>query len=150
MIVILGSPNMGSSDQPGPEDVGLGESREVTSIPPALQVIHPPDRAEIQSDVLKLARTGCRRPLISDRILLDSYLPPRNPAFAMKEVTVPRPEDIKHIIHRWKPFNQGEFAAERLNDLYPRTLRMLVTARAGGLGEEYSVVVPVDIIKEDL
>ena len=41
---------MGSSDQPGPEDVALGEPREATSIPPALQVIHPPDRAESQPD----------------------------------------------------------------------------------------------------
>ena len=61
-----------------------------------------------------------------------------------------RPEDIKHIIHRWKPFNRGESAADRLDDLYLRTLRMPVASRAGGLGEEYSVVVPVGIIKEDL
>ena len=35
-IIILGSPDIGSSDQPGPEGVALGESREVTPIPPAL------------------------------------------------------------------------------------------------------------------
>ena len=33
-IVIPGSPEMGSSDQPGPKDVSLGEPREVTPIPP--------------------------------------------------------------------------------------------------------------------
>ena len=60
------------------------------------------------------------------------------------------PEDIKHIIHRWKPFNEGESAADRLDNLYPRTLRMPIAARASGLGEEYSVAVPVGIIKEDL
>ena len=41
-IVIPGSPEMGLSDQPDPEDVALGEPREVTLIPPALYVIHPP------------------------------------------------------------------------------------------------------------
>ena len=63
---------------------------------------------------------------------------------------MPGPEDIKHIIHRWKPVNQGESAADHLDDLYPRMLRMLVAAWAGGLGEEYSVAVPAGIIKEDL
>ena len=63
---------------------------------------------------------------------------------------MPGPEDIKHIIHRWKPSNQGESAFDRLDNLYPRTLRIPVVARADGLGEEYSVAVLVDIIKEDL
>ena len=35
-IVISSSPEMGSSDQPGPEDVALGEPREDTLIPPTL------------------------------------------------------------------------------------------------------------------
>ena len=35
-IFIPGCPEMGSSDQPGHEDVGLGESGKVTPIPPAL------------------------------------------------------------------------------------------------------------------
>ena len=81
---------------------------------------------------------------------MNSYLPPRNPAPAMEEVTVVGPEDIKHIIHRWKPFNEGESATDRLDNLYPRTLRMPIATRAGGLGEEYSVDDPVGIIKEDL
>ena len=149
-ILIPGSLEMGSSDQPGPEDVALGEPGEVTPIPPALQVIHPPDWAESQLDMPKLARIGCRRSLLPDRILLNSYLPLRGPAFVMEEVIVPGPKYIKHIIHRWKPYNQGESTAGRLDDLYPRTQRMLVVARAGGLGEENSVVVPIGIIKEDL
>ena len=35
-IIILGSLEMGSSDQPSPEGVALGEPREVAPIPPAL------------------------------------------------------------------------------------------------------------------
>ena len=54
-IVILGSPEMGLSDRPDLEDVALGEPREATSIPSALQVINPPDRAESQLDMPKLA-----------------------------------------------------------------------------------------------
>ena len=97
-----------------------------------------------------LARTGRKRPLLPDRILLNSYLPHRGPTPAMEEVAVPRLEDIKHIIHRWNPFNQGESAADRLDNLYPRMIRMPVAARAGGLGEEYSVAILAGIIKEDL
>ena len=121
-IVIPGSPEMGLSDQPGSEDVTLGEPREVTPIPPVLQVIHPPDRAESQLDMPKLARTGRKRLFLPDRILLNSYLPPRGSYPAMEEAAVPGPEDIKHIIHLWKPFNQGESTADRMDDLYPRML----------------------------
>ena len=102
-IIISGSPEMGSSDRPGLEDDALGEPREVTLILPALEVIHPPDRAESRPDMPKLARTGLKRSLLLDRILLNSYLPPRDPAPVMEEVAMPGPEDIKHIIHRWKP-----------------------------------------------
>ena len=96
---------MGSSDLPGPEDVALGEPREVSLIPPTLQVIHPPDGTESWLNMPKLGRTKRKRPLLPDRILLSSYLPPRGPALAMEEVAVPELEDVKHIIHRWKPFN---------------------------------------------
>ena len=63
---------------------------------------------------------------------------------------MPGPEGIKHIIHRWKPFNRGKSVADRLVDLYLRMLRMPVVSRVGGLGKEYYVVVPAGIIKEDL
>ena len=110
-IIIPGSPEMGSSDQPGPGGVALGEPREVTLIPPALQVIHPPDQAKSRPDTARLARAGRKKPLSPDRILLNSYPPPppppppppRGPALAMEEVTIPEPEDIKHILHCWKP-----------------------------------------------
>ena len=63
-------------------------------------MIHTPDRAESQSNMPKLARIGRKRLLLLDRILLNSYLPPRGPVPAMEEVAVLGPEDIKHIIHR--------------------------------------------------
>ena len=113
-------------------------------------MIHPSDRAESRPDTAKLVRARRKKPLQPDRILLNYYLPHCGPTPTMEEVTIPGPEDIKHILHHWKPFNRGEFAANRLDDLYPRTLQMLVTTRAGGLGEEYSVVVPAGIGKKDL
>ena len=49
---------------------------------------------------------------------------------------------VKHIVHRWKPFNRGKSLADRLNSLYTVMLRMPVATRANGVGEDYSVTVP--------
>ena len=113
-------------------------------------MVCPPDQLGSRLSNAKLALPGCKRPLPPDRILLKSYLPPRGPASVMEEVTAPGPGGIKLILHRWKPFNRGEFAADRLDDLYPRTLRMPVTVCEAGLGEEYSMEVPMGTIKEDI
>ena len=98
--MIPGSPEMGSSNQPVPEDVALGEPRGLSPIPPALQAIHPPDQVESRPDMPRLTRTERKRPLLPDWMLLNSYLPPRGPAPAMEEVVVPGLEDVKHIICR--------------------------------------------------
>ena len=113
-------------------------------------MIHPPDWVESQPDMSKLTRTARKRPLLPDWILLNSYLPPQGPAPPIEEVAMLGPEGIKHIIHCWKPFNQGESAADRLDDLYLRILRIPIATRVDGLGEEYSVAAPAGIIKEDL
>ena len=148
--MIPGSPEMRSNDQSGLEDIARGELRESTPIPPTLQVVHPPDQLESRPGNAKLTLPGSKRPLPPDRILLKSYLLLRGPAPAMEEVTAPGPDDIKLILHHWKPFNRGEPVADRLDDLYPRTLRMLVTAWEARPSEEYSVAVPVGTIKEDI
>ena len=44
-IVISDSPEMGLNDQSGMGNVTLVESREVSPIPTALQVVHPPEQA---------------------------------------------------------------------------------------------------------
>ena len=84
-IVIPGSPKTGSNDQSGPEDIAHGGPRKSTLIPPALQVIHPPNRLESRPSNAKLALPGRKRPLLPDRILLNSYLPPCGPALAMEK-----------------------------------------------------------------
>ena len=77
-------------------------------------------------------------------------MPHRGLTPMLEEVTTPEPDDIKLILHRRRPFNRGESAADLLVDLYPRMLRMPITAREAGLGEEYSVAVPIGTIKEDI
>ena len=84
-IMIPGSPETGSNDQSGPEDIAHGERRESTPIPLALQVVHPPNQSESHLGNAKLALLGRKRSLPPDRILLNSYLPPRDPAPAMEE-----------------------------------------------------------------
>ena len=112
-------------------------------IPPSVHVGSRPGRSEF-------TRTGLKRPPLLDRILTNSYLPTRGPTPPKEEVSVPGLEDVKHIVHRWKPFNRGESAADRLNSLYPVMLWMPVAARANGVGKDYSVTVPTGTNKEDL
>ena len=113
-------------------------------------MVHPPDRSESRPGTAKLALSGRKKSLSPDRILMNSYLSPRGLALVMEEVTAPGPDDIKLILHRWRPFNWGEAVADRLDELYPRTLWMPVIAWEAGLGEEYFMVVPVGTIKEDI
>ena len=149
-IMIPASPAMGSKDQPGSEDIAHEEPREEALIPPTLQVVHPSERPVSRPSAARLMLIGCKKPLSPDRILLNSYLPHPGSAPVMEEVAVPGPDDIKSILHRWRPFNRGEAAADRLDDLYPRTLRLPVRARQAGQGEEYLVAIPVGTAKEDI
>ena len=146
-IMIPASPEMGSNDQPGSEDIAREEPRVEALIPPTLQVVHPFERSKSRPGAARLALIGRKRSLPPDRILLNPYLPPRSPALVMEEVAVPRPDDIKSILHRWRPFNRGESAVDLLDGLYSRTLRLPVRAQEARQGEEYSVVVPVSTAK---
>ena len=68
----------------------------------------------------------------------------------MEEVAALGPNDIKSILHRWRPFNWGESVADHIDDLYLRMLRLPVRAREARQGEEYSVAVPIGTAKEDI
>ena len=52
-IVIPASPEMGSNDQLGSEDIARGEPGEEAPIPPALQVVHPLERSDSRPDAAK-------------------------------------------------------------------------------------------------
>ena len=77
-------------------------------------------------------------------------MPAGDPTPLKEEVSALGLEDVKRIVRRWTPFNRGEFAADCLNSLYPVMLWMPMAARANGVGEDYSVTVPVGSNKEDL
>ena len=68
----------------------------------------------------------------------------------MEEISVPGPEGAQEIIDLWKPFNRDKSSANHLYDLYLTMLQILMAIRAGGQGEEYTISVPADTIKEDL
>ena len=121
-IVISGSPEMSVDDQPAMENVTLEESREGSPVPTALQVVHPPEQATGQVDGAMYTQVGRRKPLLPDRMLVNSYLPPRSSAPPMEEVTVPRSEGAQEIVDRWRPFNRGKSSADHLHDLYPTML----------------------------
>ena len=70
-----------------------------------------PTHAEVQEDIpseqipgwldeAKSSRAGRSRPLLLDRLLLNSYIPPQGQAPPMEEVSVPRPEGASKIINR--------------------------------------------------
>ena len=110
---------MGFNDQPNSENIVREKLREEAPIPLALQVVHPSERMESCPGAAGLALTGRKRPLSPHQIIINSYLPTRGLAPAMEEVTAPGPDEIKFILHRWWPFNRGESATDRLDDLYP-------------------------------
>ena len=116
---------MGLNDQLGLGNVTLTESIGASPVLAALQVVYLAEQATCRLDRAKYTRTGRRKPLIPDRMLVNSYLPPRGPAPPMEEVTVPRPEGAQEIVDRWRPFNRGESSADHLHDLYPMMLWML-------------------------
>ena len=106
-IVISGSPEMGLNDQPALRNVTLAESKEASPVPAAIQVVYPPEQAISQSNRAKYTRTGRRKPLLPNRMLVNSYLSPRGPSPPMGEVTVLGPEGAQEIVDQWRPFNLG-------------------------------------------
>ena len=143
-IIILGSPETGSNDR---LDIGDDVLGEAVSTPSALQTIPPPIQVGSRPGRFEFTRIGLKRSPLPDRIVMNSYLPAPGPTHLKEEVSVPGLEEVKHIVHRWKPFNRGESAADRLNSLYPVMLRMPVASRANGVSEDYSVTVPTGINK---
>ena len=81
---------------------------------------------------------------------MNAYLHARSSTPPKEEVSAPGLEDVKRIVRRWMPFNRGKSVTDRLNNLYPVMLRMLMVARANSVGEDYSVKVPTGTNKEDL
>ena len=114
VIVISGSPEMGSNDHPDLENTTLVESRESSPTPAAIQVIHPPEQVPSRTKRPLYTRAECSKPRLPDRLLLNSYHPPRGLSRLMEEVLAPAPEGVQEIIDHWRPFNIGESLVDRL------------------------------------
>ena len=149
-IVISSSLEMGLNDQPDLENATLMESGEASPPPAGIQVIHLPKQAPGRPKRPLHTRTKRSRPRLPDRLLLNLYHPPWGPTPPIKEVLAPGLEGAQEIIDRWRPFNRGESSADHLHDLYPALLRMPVTVRTEGRGEEYAISAPASTSKEDL
>ena len=82
-------------------------------------MVHPSEEATGKLDRAKYTRAGRRKPLLLDRMLVNSYLPLCGLAPPMEEVIVPGPEGAQEIVDRWGPFNRGKSSTDHLHDLYP-------------------------------
>ena len=98
-IVISGSPEMGSNDQPGLENATLVESGEASPTSAAIQVIHFPEQDPGQLERPLHTQTERSRPRLPDRLLVNSYHPPRSPTSPMGEVLAPGPKGAQEIIN---------------------------------------------------
>ena len=147
-IIIPSSLEPGTTDQTEPAGVARTDSKEADPVLSALQVIHPFD--EGRPGRSKFMRSGLPRPPLPERIITNSYTPPRGPEPLRVEVSAPGAEEVKFIMRCWEPFHRGEAAVEWMNNLYLHKLRMVMVARGMGLGEDYTVSVPAGTRNEDI
>ena len=148
-ITIPGSPELGPIGESEPDGAGHPELNVGGPAPRALQVILPSDQGEERPSGSKFTRTGLPKPTRPVEVLTLNYIPPCGPEPPRVEVTAPGVEEVKGILHRWKPFHREASVADRLNNLYPHIYRVHVVARGMGLHEDYSVNLLTSTSKED-
>ena len=56
------------------------------------------------------------RPPFPERIITNSYAPPRGPEPPKMEVSAPRADEVKFIMRRWEPFHRREAVVDRMNN----------------------------------
>ena len=149
-IFVMDSPEMAFHGQSDSKSVPMADSGEVPQTHEEVRDGIPLGQITSQPDKATSSRPERSRPLLPDRLLLYSYIPPQGSAPLMEEVSALGPEGAQEIIYRWKPFNQGESPATHLEQLYPATLRMPVEVRAEGNGEKYVISIPTYAYKKDL
>ena len=136
-IIISSSPESGPTNQMESAGVAWIESKEVDPVTSALQVIPSFDRDEGIPSRSKFMWSGLPRLTFSEWIITNCYVPSWGSELSRVEVSAPGADEVRHILRRWEPFHYGEFAADRLNHLYPHMLWMPVAARGMGLGKDY-------------
>ena len=116
----------------------------------ALRVIPPSNQVEYRLGKSKFMRSGLPRLTLLDRVITFNYLPPHGQEPPRVEVSAPRADEVKDILRRWEPFHRGEFAADRLSNLYPHIYQMLVLARGMGLSEDHTMTILAGTRKDDI
>ena len=76
VIVISGSPDMGFHGQSASEIAPLVDLGEVSPTPVEAREDNPPEQITNRTDRAKATWAGRSRPLLHDRLLLNSYIPP--------------------------------------------------------------------------
>ena len=117
-IVVVDSPEMGFHGQSASETAPTTYLGEVPRTHEELREGIPLGEMSSRPGKAMSSRFERSRSLLSDRLLLYSYIPPQGPAPPMEEASAPRPESAQEIINCWKPFNQGESPAAHLEQLY--------------------------------
>ena len=148
-ITIPGSPELGPTIGPESGGTGRSDSNEGDLAPRALQVILPSDKGEEPQSRSEYMWSSLPRPKWPDQVITNNYLPPRGSEPPRVEISAPREEEVKKILHSWEPFHRGASSVDRLNSLYPSMYWVPVAARGMGLHKAYTVPVPASTLKED-
>ena len=83
---------MGYHSQSASETVPTANLGEVPLTREEVREGIPSEEITSRPDKVTSSRSGCSRPLLPDRLLLNSYIPPQGTAPPMEEVSTPRPE----------------------------------------------------------
>ena len=98
VIIILGSPESGPTDQIEPARVARIESNEADPILSALQMITPSNRDEGQPSRSKFMQSGLPRATLPEQIIANCYVPLRGLEPPRVEVSAPRADEVKYIM----------------------------------------------------
>ena len=105
IIVVMDLPEMGFHGQSASGTALLADLGEVPLTHAEVQEGIPLEQIASRPDKATSSRSGSSRPLLPDRLLLNSYIPPQGQAPPMEEVSAFGLEGAQEIINRWKPFN---------------------------------------------
>ena len=90
----------------------------------------PLEVATAPSFLTRLTSVGPRRPRMLDRLLLSSYVLPREGVPSSADIVAPGLESAREIIDCWSPFNKRESSVMHMRDLYSTFLRVSTTTRS--------------------
>ena len=115
-IVIMDSPQMGFYGQSASKTMLSANLGEVSLTHAEVRESISLEEIASRPNKATSSRPGLSKPMLPDRLLLNSYIPPQRQAPPMEEVFALGPEDAKEIINLWKPFTRGDSPASIWNN----------------------------------